>query len=286
MPIVIALGLGYVAGVLLNWLADYLPGRRHYDIARRSPFTTVKPTPPPLLPRRADGRWHPWYTYSGLAAAVIRYPTFDPPRRLRRVSAELGMCLAFGWITATFGAQGQYAANIGFLLFYAAALVLVAVIDLEHRMVMVEVILIMAAVALAEAQFFPRHHLFTALETAWTALLIAGGVYLFGFVFAYLVRVLTGKRISRTILGVGDVQIAVVGGLILGWQALAPALLMTALLGGVGALAFIINRARQKRRYRAFSTIPYGPFICLGVGLALYAPRLAGEFFRYVIGWG
>lgn len=291
MPIIASLLLGYVVGIVVNLLADYLPAHRHYDIARRSPFTTVKPTPPQLLPRRPSDEsgvvqgWYAPYAYSGLISALGRLPVFDPPRRWRRIGVEAGLAVGFAAITALHG-TGALAPNLGYLYFYAAMLTLISVIDIEHRMVMVEIIALVAVVALFEARFFPRHPLPTTLQAAWLALLIMGGLYVFGIVFGVLVRLLTGKRVGRTVLGLGDVEIAVMGGLILGWQGLGPALLVMALTGGVGALIFIVNRFRRKRGYRRFSTIAYGPYICIGIALALYLPAVAGEIFRYAVGWG
>jgi prepilin signal peptidase PulO-like enzyme (type II secretory pathway) len=291
MHTIASLLLGYIVGIVVNLLADYLPARRHYDIARRSPFTTVKPTPPRLLPRRppaVDGERQGWYAphaYSGLISALGRLAVFDPPRRWRRIAVEAGLAVGFAAITALHGV-GTLAPNLGYLFFYAASLTLIAVIDLEHRMVMVEVIALVAGVALFEARFFPRHPLPTTLQAAWMALLIMGGLYALGISFGILVRLVTGKHVGRTILGLGDVEIAVMGGLILGWQALGPALLVMSLTGGVGALIFIGNRFRRKRGYRRFSTIAYGPYICIGIALALYLPTVAGELFRYAVGWG
>jgi prepilin signal peptidase PulO-like enzyme (type II secretory pathway) len=146
-------------------------------------------------------------------------------------------------------------------------------------------LLIPAAVAVLEMLIYPRHFIFTGLQAAWYAFLIMFALWLFGFIFGFMMHLVTGKRITRTILGFGDVEIATLGGLILGLQALGPALLIMVMTGGIGALLFIFNRFRSRGRYRAFSAIPYGPYICLGVAVALFMPTVAANLVLIVFGF-
>src|SRR3972149_4049595 len=96
----IALVLGFLNGVLVNLLADYLPARRHYRLLFSSPFATRSPTPrpPAFLPRRTDGRRWSFVFWSGTVAALAGAPVFDVPRRLRRLAVELGLALVFAWL--------------------------------------------------------------------------------------------------------------------------------------------------------------------------------------------
>ncbi len=82
-------------------------------------------------------------------------------------------------------------------------------------------------------------------------------------------------------LGFGDVRLAVLGGLIVGWPGIGFALLIMVFTGAVGATFLIGSRLLRTRRYRAFSAIPYGPYIVAGIAAMLYMPWLMG----YLLAW-
>jgi len=72
----------------------------------------------------------------------------------------------------------------------------------------------------------------------------AGGLMLFALI------------ISRGAMGLGDVKLATVAGLALGWPLVAPALMLMALSGGATAFLLLLLRLRGRR-----DPIPYAPFI-------------------------
>ncbi|MCC7209678.1 MAG: hypothetical protein IT323_20375, partial [Anaerolineae bacterium] len=126
---------GFLAGVAVNLLADYLPARRHYDLARRSPFTTVKAQRPFFRPRLPDGRIAPVWAWSGMLAVVGR--AGRPVRHTaRHIAVEIGLAAAFLLLTAVYAG----APFLPFYLFYAACMAHVAVTDIEHRWIMAETI--------------------------------------------------------------------------------------------------------------------------------------------------
>jgi prepilin signal peptidase PulO-like enzyme (type II secretory pathway) len=269
--ILIALIPGFLVGVLVNLLADYLPARRHYDLARRSPFSTVKPVKPSFLPRRPVPLW------SGLIAALLRAPVEHP---LRRVITEIGLAAAFALITGSFAT----ARFLPFYLFYAAVFALVTITDIEHRWILPEVTWLAALVALAESVIVGRLSLDNALQGGLLGCGVMFALYLGGYAFAYVMRLLTGRRISRTVLGFGDVRMALFSGLILGSGAIGPALLLMMLGGGIAALVFILNKQVRRGHYRRYSAMPYGPYIVLGTAFMLYMPAFAFDLLRLIIG--
>jgi prepilin signal peptidase PulO-like enzyme (type II secretory pathway) len=284
MPLVVLLAaiFGFIIGVLVNLLADYLPARRYHILARADPFVSRNTIPPipSFFPRRADGRLWPVPFWSGMIAAISREPIFDPPRRIRRIATEIGMMLAFAAITAIYA----NVRSLPFLLFYAVIFALVAIIDIEWRWIMWEVILPGAAAVIVE----------TALEVRipWDAMLRGGlygflamlALYLLGLVFAQVMRILTGRAVGRTVLGIGDVRMGTLSGMIVGWGALGLVLLIMILTGALAALIFIISRRFQKRRYRRFSAIAYGPYIVIGTAVMLYVPWIAGDLLVWILG--
>src|SRR5579859_7594014 len=105
VPIILAaLILGWLCGIIVNLLADYLPARRHHFLARTNPFVSpeVVPPQPSFLPRRLDGRVWPMFLWSGLIAQITGVPVFDKQHRVRRLLTEVGMALVFTCIAVQF----------------------------------------------------------------------------------------------------------------------------------------------------------------------------------------
>lgn len=89
--------------------------------------------------------------------------------------------------------------------------------------------------------------------------MLSGG---FGLGFGFLALAI----ISNGGLGMGDVKMAVFSGFALGLMFALFALLVTAMAGGVIALALLLLRIRGRR-----DPIPYAPFIAIGTAWALLA---------------
>jgi leader peptidase (prepilin peptidase)/N-methyltransferase len=70
-------------------------------------------------------------------------------------------------------------------------------------------------------------------------------------------------------LGFGDVNLAGVIGLMLGWPLIVFGLLFAILLGGAFSLLFVVFMMSRKK-YEAFSAIPYAPFLVLSVIYVFY----------------
>jgi leader peptidase (prepilin peptidase)/N-methyltransferase len=137
---------------------------------------------------------------------------------------------------------------------FAAVLVAVAAIDLEHRIVPNRIVIpaaVFGLVAAALVDFGQLPELLIAGAAAFTALLLAALAYPGG-------------------MGMGDVKLAGIMGLYLG-AAVAPALL-AAFAAGAGVGLAILARDGASARKRA---LPFAPFLALGglVGL-LIGPEL------------
>jgi leader peptidase (prepilin peptidase) / N-methyltransferase len=137
---------------------------------------------------------------------------------------------------------------------FAAVLVAVAAIDLEHRIVPNRIVIpaaVFGLVAAALVDFGQLPELLIAGAAAFTALFVAALAYPGG-------------------MGMGDVKLAGIMGLYLG-AAVAPALL-AAFTAGAGVGLAILAREGVSARKRA---VPFAPFLALGglVGL-LAGPEL------------
>ena len=288
-PVAIPLAVlfGFLVGVVVNLIADYLPAQRHYHLARTSPFASRSAVPrkPTFLPHRAEGenneRLWPVPLWSGVIAALAGAPVYEPHQRTRHIVIEIGMALVFGWIVWTFAETPSWP----FLLFYAAVLILIAIIDVEYRWVFSEIVVLAGLVALFEAAYSPRVRLDEAISGGVHGLLVMLALYLLGIVFARLIALFTGRRVGRTVLGFGDVYIGALGGLILGWNGLWFALFIMILTGAVASLGFMSIKIIKTGRYRVFSAIPYGPYIVIGIAAMLYIPQIVDLVLRRVMNW-
>ena len=110
-----------------------------------------------------------------------------------------------------------------------------------------------------------------------TSTLIGGAVgfgimLAFYFVGEWYVRYMSKKRgmaADEVALGFGDVNLAGILGLLLGWPGISAGLLFTVLSGGLISLLIIVAMLIAKK-YKAFTAIPYAPFLILSALFLLF----------------
>jgi leader peptidase (prepilin peptidase)/N-methyltransferase len=236
--------LGWLIGVLVNYISDILPIKRRLG----APICVACHDRMPIVnylswPRRCPECWscRPWRTWAVevfyVAAALWFWQ--NPPRAL---SFWPGLLLL-----AFFG--------------------VVFVIDLEHRLIMHPVSIFGAVLGLG---------LGISMRGIWMTLLggaagfgIMYGLYWFGDVFARWLARRRGEVLTEVALGFGDVNLAGVLGLLLGWQGIVAGLLLAIIIGGVVSLVYLVLMVII-RRYHSFMAIPYGPFMVLSAIFLLY----------------
>lgn len=266
--LILAILTGFLCAVLTNLCADYLPARRLHHLAKRSPFVSESAVPelPHFFPKA------PIYAWSGWGAWFTGRGAFSSPRWGRRLALEVGLALAFAWITITYLEQPR----LIFLLIYAPFLVLIAVIDIERRWVLDNVLGAMLIVIGVEVVILYREGLPVILRGGLNGFLIMFGLWVVGIIFGEGLGALRGKGVGRTVLGFGDVRLVGVCGLLLGWPGIGFALLIMVFTAALGAISVVIQQTRKRRKFRPFSAIPYAPYIVLGVAVQLYLPLLVG----------
>jgi leader peptidase (prepilin peptidase)/N-methyltransferase len=236
--------LGWVVGVIVNYLSDILPIKRQIG----EPICIACTDPMPVAnyvfwPRRCPECWsrRPWRTWAVevfyIAAAVWFW--LNPPHLL---SFWPGMLLL-----AFFG--------------------VVFVIDMEYRLILHPVSIIGAVLGLI---------LGISMRGLWMTLIggavgygIMLGLYWFGGVFANWLARRRGEVLTEVALGFGDVNLAGILGLLLGWPGIVAGLLLTILIGGVVSIMYMLLMVIL-RRYHTFMAIPYGPFMVISAILLLY----------------
>jgi leader peptidase (prepilin peptidase)/N-methyltransferase len=153
------------------------------------------------------------------------------------------------------------------LLIYLA---LIAVIDIEYRL-----ILHMTNIAGGLIGLGVGIHLHGVLSTliggaaAYGVMLV---LYYFGELFVRYMAKRRNEETDEVALGFGDVNLAGITGLLLGWPIIILGLLFTILAGGLVSLLIVVIML-LRRQYKAFFAIPYGPFMILSILVLLFRPK-------------
>ena len=181
-----------------------------------------------------------------------------------------------------FFAEGENATapNLQILLrlIYIAPLVLIAVVDLEHRRIPIILLFPLAALALFKAIALPQPaaNLASALFGGISGFVIFYLVFAGARLFVHIMNTLSAKRITARAFGFGDVMLMGVVGLIVGFPDIIVAISVTIFAGGLGAIAVISAQYTKTRSYRGFAIMPYGPFIVAGALIVLLYGRELG----------
>lgn len=142
----------------------------------------------------------------------------------------------------------------------------VIVIDLEHRLVMHPVSLFGAIIGLGIGIW--QHGFPMTLIGGAAGFVIMFILYYLGIIF---VRLISRKRKLENVeeaIGFGDVTLSGVMGLFLGWPGLIAGILLTIVFGGAVSLV-VLTVSLIRRKYQAYSSIPYAPFISIATIILL-----------------
>ncbi len=144
---------------------------------------------------------------------------------------------------------------------------LVAVIDLEHRVVLHPVSIFGAILGLVLGTLM--WELARALLGGAVGFGIMLAFYLLGTVYVRRMAKKKGLDPNEAALGFGDVNLAGILGLVLGWPLIIPALFIAILAGGLVSLFIVVGMLITKQ-YQPFTAIPYAPFLLLAALFLLF----------------
>lgn len=249
--------IGVLVGGLINLLADYLPATRAATLHDNSPPSAFYPTYP-------DGTRRPPLAWLGLLAFLTRQYTAPTGSKLlrRHILVEIGLGVAYAW----FVTARPWDLNLFFQLAFLAFLLLIAVIDIEHKIIPLVVILPACVLALIAAWLVPEPP-----PNITNALL--GGLVGFAIYFAFFLGGILFSTLTNTnevAFGFGDVLLGILSGMILGYMSLLFAVFVTILLGAAGAALYLGSRIITRGRYSLFTALPYGPYIALATALLMF----------------
>jgi prepilin signal peptidase PulO-like enzyme (type II secretory pathway) len=222
--------VGLLVGGFLNWASDYLP-----RYASSSPSVSLESIPQPM-----PALWH-LLTSSTSRRSLIRLQKWSQ----LGVAVELFTALLFAYLWNRLGLSWE----LLLLAFICSFFLLVAIIDLRYRLVLNVMVYPAMVVTLLLRFMLPGSGAVTAL--------VGGVIGLALFLLTALLR--PGD------LGAGDVKLATLIGLILGFPQVLWALALGIVAGGIAAILLIL----LTHRWGLKSHIPYAPFLCLGATVAL-----------------
>ena len=244
LAIVVAV-LGLAVGSFLNVVIHRVPLRQSIVTPR-----SACPSCGTTLAERDNVPVVSWLVLGG------RCRTCREPISPRYPLVELGTAVLFGAAAIRLGADWALPA---FCLFFAALLA-VALIDLEHFIVPNRIVFPMLAISL------PLLGIAALLERdAWPLLTGLAGALLASNALLII------NLISPRGMGMGDVKLALLLGLFLGWLGLghvALGLFLGFLLGAIGGILLIALGIKGRK-----DPVPFAPFLAAGAIVAV----LAGE---------
>jgi leader peptidase (prepilin peptidase) / N-methyltransferase len=250
--------LGLLVGALINLFADQLPRWRRL---RRTPFCPYCDQPRPV--------WA-WISTVAYLRFKPRCPHCGAPIPGRHLLVELGTAAFFAFLWYRYGLAGEIELLVLYTV-YSAILILVLVIDLEHRLILNVVIFPAWVLALLGSFLYPEPYFYRlALIGGALGFGILYLVYLLGELFIKVMSKARGKPIHAVAFGFGDVRLGGFLGLILGFPGVLNAIFYGILLGGLVGLLYWFVRAVILHRYSLFTAIPYGPFLIAGAWIVMF----------------
>ncbi len=267
--------LGWIVGVLVAVLADVLPSQQALTAPPRCAHCDT--------PRRMT-------QLSGIIAFALRQSRCAHCGRrimtrsllVEAISVALFVFLA-AWLGDVFAArlgglspfQIQLTPTLLLTSLYSAILLLISVIDFEHRLILRVVIFPATVLALALSFITPTLTPFSAIVGGLSGLMLTGLVYVGGILFVRM-QARRGRAISEVAFGQGDVWLMLFIGLIVGFPNVLRALVLGVLVGGVVA-AGILTFGMMRRESKLYVPFAYGPYLAIAGWLVLIQSSVASS---------
>lgn len=256
--VLLAFGIGASVGSFLNVVADRLPERRSL-VSPRSHCASCA--------RRISARdLVPVLSYLWLRGGC-RHCGERIPARVVAVEAVMGALAVAIYFMLGWGVEALIV-GAG-----VALLMAIAVIDLEHRLIpnrlVVPAVLVLAALApfwpelgIDRALFFEQAHLSSLVNS------LAAGI---GAFLAFLAI----KAVYPAGMGAGDVKMAGMLGLLVGYPGIAVALWVAVVAGGAVAVGLLALGRRSRK-----DAMPFGPFLSAG---GIFSLLVGAEIVEYYV---
>jgi leader peptidase (prepilin peptidase)/N-methyltransferase len=235
--------LGFFLGEVINYLSDVLPRTRAFS--------------KPVCPRCENNR--PWMDYLGMRKCSVCGKR--PSRRFLIVPILSAVVVGY------LGIYPPHHLNFWLGLICFVYLAVVAIIDMEHRVILNEMAIV--GVFLGLITGISIHGVVPTLIGGAAGFGIMLGLYFLGEGFAHYMTKKRGLDQNEVALGFGDVNLGGILGLMLGWPVILACLLFAILIGGLISAGMVIWMLVRKD-YKPFTAIPYAPFLIFSCAVLLY----------------
>ena len=236
--------LGWPVGMLVNYLADILPIKRRLGqsicVACHDSMVGINYW---LWPRRC--------------------PECNSHRPWRTWAVEIFYIAALPWLWLKLDSPLHFTFGLILLAYFGV----VFVIDMEYRLILHPTSIFGAILGVIIGGYL--HGIWVTLLGGIAGFAIMYSLYWFGDVFARWLARRRGEELTEVALGFGDVNLAGVLGLLLGWPEIIGGLLLAIILGGLVSLVYLLVMV-VLRRYHAFMAIPYGPFLVISAVILIF----------------
>jgi leader peptidase (prepilin peptidase)/N-methyltransferase len=244
LPLIFIVILGLFAGLAVNFIVDWFYIRRSF--LKQDYENAIK-----------EAGWlryllWPW-----------NIPSCSLAKKIRITIVQILFIMIALWLWFAPPPKVEFWWGFGWLIYF----IIVIVMDLEYKVVLHPISIAGGFLGLAFGTWFH------GFESA-----LLGGVIGFGVMFVFyklgelFIRWQSKRRgtdIDEIALGFGDVNIAGVIGFILGWPGIVLGLVIAILAGGVVSILYLIIMILAGR-LKAFSAIPYAPFLIFSTFILLY----------------
>ena len=157
-----------------------------------------------------------------------------------------------------------------FWFFITSALIVIFVYDLKHYIIPDKVIYPAIIIAIGFNLFNNIQYPISNILTAFNFLIPA---FLAGGFFYAIVVITKGKG-----MGGGDVKLAFLMGLILGWPVIIFSVFLAFILGSIAGI-YLILAGKKKMK----SMVPFGPFLIFGTFAGLFWGREIVEWYMEIL---
>jgi prepilin signal peptidase PulO-like enzyme (type II secretory pathway) len=243
MLIIVSL-VGWFAGVVINYVSDVLPYKRRLE----RPFCSNCEEAQPFF------NYFFW---------PRKCPFCDHRRTRRTWVVEILSILVVTWLWI----QPDLVLGFWFSLLLLIYFGVVVVIDLEHHLIMHPTSIVGGVLGLVIG--IQVHGLIDTLLGCLAGFGAMLSLYLLGALFARFIVRRGRPGFNDEALGFGDVILGGILGLILGWPAILAGLFFAIILAGVISLVYLLV-SFLARKYKAFTFIPYGPFMIAGAAALIF----------------
>ena len=179
------------------------------------------------------------------------------PVPIRLMFVELGTGLLFAFLYYHYGLSIELAVTT----FYGAVFIVLAVIDLDHGLILNKIVYPMIVVTLIIDALLPQPGIIDGV--------IGGAV---GFAF-----LLIPGLISRGGMGWGDIKMAALIGLVTGFPLVMVAMLTAVILGGLTGVVLLLLKIKKRK-----DAVPFGPFLSLATMATLI---WGGQVLKWYLGF-